>query len=305
MKVVVTGAGGFVGGHTVEALSARGHKVVGLLRGKVPEALHASDGISYVGGVDVTDPSTLSPEYFGGADAVVHLVGIIAEQPPLQTFARIHVQGTRNVVEAARKAGVERIVYLSAIGAKPDAAAEYSRTKYAAEQIVMASGLAYTILRPSIILGKDGDFGAQMKDLVQHGGLPFKLPVPVIPVPGSGDNLFQPLYVNDLTTCIALSVVGSQAENKTIEVGGSTRVSFNKVIQAFETAEHVAKPLVHLPLDLLSLVAPIVEKLPKPPFTGDQLKNLRIDNVADLELMRSAFGFEPIGFPEEMQKLYS
>ncbi len=305
MKVVVTGAAGFVGGHTVAALVSRGHKVIGLLRGKVPAELQDSDGAEYFGGVDVTDPSTLSPEHFDGADAIVHLVGIIAEQPPLQTFARIHVQGTRNVVEAARKAGVKRIVYLSAIGAKPDAAAEYSRTKYAAEQIVQASGIAYTILRPSIILGKNGEFAAQMKELVRYGGLPFKLPVPVIPVPGSGDNLFQPLFVDDLTACIAMSVSGPQSENKTIEVGGAARVSFNQVVEAFESAEQVKKPLLHLPLDLLSLVAPIVEKLPKPPFSGDQLKNLRIDNVADLEPMRATFGFEPIGFPEEMQKLYS
>ena len=295
MKVVVTGAAGFVGGHTVAALIADGHKVVGLLRGMVPAELQASAGAEYFGGVDVTDPSTLAPEYFDGADAVVHLVGIIAEQPPLQTFARIHVQGTRNVIGAAHKAGVKRIVYLSAIGAKPDAAAEYSRTKYAAEQIVQASGVAYTILRPSIILGKNGEFAAQMKDLARYGGLPFKLPVPLIPVPGSGDNLFQPLYVDDLTTCIAQSVSGPQAENKIIEVGGATRISFNQVIKAFETAEQIKKPLLHLPLDLLTLVAPIVEKLPKPPFTGDQLKNLRIDNVADLEPMRAAFGFEPIG----------
>ncbi len=305
MKVVVTGAAGFVGRHTVDALVSRGHSIVGLLRGKVPNSGTPPEHIHYIEGVDITDPSTLTPECFSGADAVVHLVGIIAEKPPLQTFARIHVQGTRNVVDAAKKAGVSRVVYISAIGAKPDAAAEYSRTKYAAEEIVRASGLAYTVLRPSIILGKNGEFAAQMRDLVQHGGLPVNLPVPVIPVPGSGNNLFQPLYIDDLTTCIALSLSGPQAENQTIEVGGAARVSFNQVIQAFAAAEKVSKPLLHLPLPLLSLVAPVVEKLPKPPFTGDQLKNLKIDNVADLAPMRAAFQIEPIAFEEQIQKIYA
>ena len=109
-----------------------------------------------------------------GVDAIIHLVGIIQEVPKKgQTFQRIHVEGTRNVVDEALRAGFDgRFVYMSALGSSANAPAEYSRTKYQAERIVIGSKLPYTIFRPSLILGADGEFLAQMKDLILHGGLP-------------------------------------------------------------------------------------------------------------------------------------
>ena len=130
-------------------------------------------------GVDVGLSTSLTMEMFSDVDAIVHLVGIIQEAGAEQTFQRIHVYGTENVIDVAKRAGVHgRFVYMSAIGSSPDAPAEYSRTKFAAEQAVQSSGLPYTIFRPSLVIGPDGEFVAQMGDLVKHGGLPFADPVP-------------------------------------------------------------------------------------------------------------------------------
>ena len=300
MKVLVTGASGFVGSHAVQALVEASRSVVGAAR-SLPKRSRFVAEAHYVSGVDVGDPATLTPALFDGIDAVVHLVGIIREKGPSQTFRRIHVDGTRNVVEAARRSGsVRKIVFISAIGASLDAPAEYSRTKAQAEAIVAAGGIDYVILRPSIILGAGGEFSEQIKDLVLHGGLPVRLPFPFIPVPGSGRNLFQPVHAGDLMRCIAASLATNAADNSIVEIGGSTRVSFEQILDSFAHRLGVRKPKLHAPVPLLMLVAPLMELLPTPPVTRDQLRNLSRDNICDIDGMREKFGVSPLSFEQAM-----
>lgn len=305
MKVVVTGATGFLGNHTVSALSDAGHCVIGLGR-KEPAPSRRVEGVLYRTGVDVGDVDTLAPGSFEGAEAVVHLVGIIQERGSDQTFGRIHVDGTRNVLARAKEAGsVRKFVYISAIGADGDAPSEYSQTKAQAERLVRESGLPFTILRPSIILGEDGEFVSQIGDLVRSGGLPVKLPFPVIPVPGSGRNLFQPIYVDDLTACITAAVKPGIAVGQAVEVGGANQVSFNGLLDGFAHHLGVRKPKMHVPVPIMMLVAPLMGILPNPPVTRDQLKNLSRDNICDLTAMRETFGIDPIGFDEALNKVFA
>jgi uncharacterized protein YbjT (DUF2867 family) len=305
MKVLVTGASGFVGHHMIDALLAAGHSVRGLSRHE-PTGNRRKAGVDYVDNVDVGNAATVTVRMFEDVDAVIHLVGIIQEAPGGQTFQRIHVDGTRNVVDEARAAGFKgRFVYVSAIGSASDAPAEYSRTKYAAEQIVVGSGFPYTIFRPSLVMGKDSEFVAQMSDLIKHGGLPVNLPFPFIPVPGSGKNKFQPIDICDLSSCVVKCLADSATQNQIYEVGGSTQVSFNDLLAGFARSLGVRKPMLHAPVPILKVAAGVMERvMSKPPVTRDQLANLGRDNVTDSHAITEVFGIIPLSFNEILDKVY-
>ena len=119
------------------------------------------------------DPKALD-DGLAGCEAVIHLVGIIKEQPGRgMTFHRVHVEGTRAVVEAAKRNGVRRFVHMSALGSRPDADSDYHRTKYEAEQAVRGGGLEWTILRPSLIHGPRGEFMRMEARWARGKGPPF------------------------------------------------------------------------------------------------------------------------------------
>ena len=300
MTVLVTGASGFIGRHVCAELVKVGHPVRGLAR-QVPIRKNRVEGVEYIRGVDISDVVTLTPEMFKDVDAIIHLVGIIAEvKRKGQTFQRIHVEGTRNIVDEAKRAGFDgRLIYMSAIGAALNAPAEYSRTKYQAERIVIGSECPYTIFRPSLVIGPDGEFIAQMKDLVLHNG-------PVIPVPGSGFNLFQPVWVDDLVQCVVKSLVMGETINQIYEIGGATQLSFNELIRGIaKSLGKPKKPLLHAPIPLLYAAAAVMEKiLTKPPVTRDQLKNLALDNITLSQDIKELFGVDPLGFDQMLAKIY-
>jgi nucleoside-diphosphate-sugar epimerase len=275
-----------------------GHFVVGLSR-KKPVGPRKNREAVYFDKVEVGDRSTLPADAFESAEVVIHLVGIIQEKGKNQTFQRIHVEGTRNVLNAARAANsVKHFIYVSAIGSTIDAPAEYSRTKSSAEQLVRDSGAPFTILRPSIILGPDGEFVQQMGDLVLHGGLPLPIPFPFVPVPGNGKNKFQPIFVGNLTQCIVNAMTFPEAMNQMIEVGGASEVSFDQLLEAFARKLNVRKPLLHVPLPLMMMVAPLLSVLPNPPVTQDQLLNLGRDSICDITRMRNILQVRPLAFEQ-------
>ncbi len=306
MKVLVTGAAGFVGSHVIGALLKAGHDVRGLTR-RMPTPQRERIGVEYIDDVDVALSGTMTPQMFHEMDAIVHLVGIIREGADNQSFQRVHVDGTRNVLDAADGAGfLGRFVYVSALGAAPDAPSEYSRTKFAAEQIVRFAGLPYTVLRPSLILGRDGEFVQQMRDLVLHGGLPLPLPVPFIPVPGDGETKFQPLAVGDLAACVVRCLEDPYTADQLYELGGATQLTFNEMLGAFARHLGVHKPLFHAPLGAMNAAAAVMEAiLPKPPITRDQLLNLNHDNVTDSRAPEEVFKVRPLSFAQTLDMIFS
>lgn len=159
--VALTGATGFVGRHVLAGLLEQGYNVRVLVRDA--SRLTVSDPRILPVHGDLFDHGAIR-RLVDEADSVIHLVGIIIEKPGHgQTFDRVHVLGTRRLVEAAKAAGIRRWVQMSALGTRPNAVSSYHRTKWQAEQAVRDSGIDYTILRPSIIHGPDGEFMQMVK----------------------------------------------------------------------------------------------------------------------------------------------
>src|SRR5437762_13145867 len=169
-RVFVTGGSGFVGSAVIDELTSRGYSVNALVNRR---AVDDRGGVvrSVAGGL--FDAEALE-EGIGDCEAVIHLVGIIMERPGKGvTFQRIHFEGTQRVVDAAKRAGVRRYVHMSALGVRPDAISTYHKTKYRAEQYVRASGLDWTILRPSLIHGPKGEFMQMEAAWSRHKAPPF------------------------------------------------------------------------------------------------------------------------------------
>src|SRR5512140_805561 len=153
MNVFITGATGFVGREIVRQVRAAGHSISVLARDTGSQSalkLRSEFGVNIRAG-DILDEDSLS-EALTGADAAIHLVGIIAEVGD-KTFERVHVAGTLNTLGVARRQGIKRFVHMSALGSRPGAVSRYHQSKWAAEEAVRSSGLAFTIFRPSLIYG--------------------------------------------------------------------------------------------------------------------------------------------------------
>ncbi len=292
MKVFLTGSTGFVGRAMRKRLMDEGHGVRALLRGlpgqkaRVVQGFNREGDFAHVPG-DVVSGAGLE-QGMQGCDAVVHLVGIIVEKGT-NTFEAVHHLGTRNVVEAAKRAGIKRFILMSALGVRADGVAEYQRSKWRGEEEVRRSGIPYCILRPSLIFGQGDGFVTQMMDMMKSAPL-------MRPVPGDGTPKFRPISIDDVTFCFARALTEDAATNQTIELGGADELTLNEVLAEVARCAGVRKPAVHVPMPLMFLGAALMKVLPNPPVTADQLRMLKEGSTCDIEPMKRIFKFEPKGF---------
>jgi uncharacterized protein YbjT (DUF2867 family) len=288
MNVIVTGATGYVGYHVVKALLEAGHGVVAVSR-KGARSSTASgkdlgilEGARYVVG-DVASGAGLK-EAAQGCDAMIHLVGIIAQNND-QTFQRVHVDGTRNVLEAAKSAGVKRYLQMSALGAASGAASRYSATKFEAEELVRGSGLEWTIFRPSLIFGVGDDFfGRVLKNLVA---------TPVVPQIGDGSFPFRPVWVGDVAQSFVQSLTNPATIGQIYDLVGPKEYTFRQLLDLEMQTLGAKKPVVPAPLFLMDIAVPLMQILgPLAPITNDQYAMLKAGNTADPTIMRQTFKLE-------------
>ncbi|QDV91597.1 NAD(P)H azoreductase [Phycisphaerae bacterium RAS2] len=313
-RVLVTGATGFVGRAVLRELVARGHKAVCLVRDRDRLAAQTrelpSDRYEVVHG-DLFDGGALA-DAAHGAEACVHLVGIIQENRLRgQTFERVHLEGTQAVIDACKAAGVRRYVHMSALGTRPGAPSAYHRTKWAAEVCVRESGLDWTIFRPSIIHGPDGEFMRMMRmfvcDLTVNamGFLP--TPFPVIPYFGDGQRRLQPVSVKDVASCFVAALSKPETIGKAYELGGAEAVSWKELYRICRDTIPGAKPwkpMVGQPVWAAMLMAKTVMKLPLLPamlrFNEGQVQMSQEDSVCDTRPVEETFGIRLRDFRREL-----
>jgi uncharacterized protein YbjT (DUF2867 family) len=261
--VAVTGASGFVGRSVVRELLSRGWSVRALIRSreKAQSVLPSNtEKLTLVEGT-ILQPQRLD-ELLNGATAVIHLVGILREAGVGQTFERIHVDGTRKVIEAAQRAGVERYVHMSAMGADPCASTGYWKSKGRAERLVTQSGLAWTIFRPGLIHGVDGEMVAQIAGWVKGRSLPFVM-VPYfariagLSATGEGIPSFpptleapvaEPVFVDDVARAFAEALERDESVQEIYPLTGPERVSWPELLAFAQQQIPNAKKLPIVPI---------------------------------------------------------
>lgn len=308
-RVFVTGGSGFVGRHVVRELISRGWHPVCLVRSgeRLRAAIEGAAPAQFTvvpGTLFDRDAVRRAAE---GAAAAIHLVGIILERRGLgrrQSFYRVHVEGTQAVVEAAKAAGIPRICHMSALGARPESVSKYHRTKFEAEQVIRGSGLAWTIFRPSVIHGPDGEFMELMKSFV-CGVVP-----PVIPYFGRGENKLQPVYVRDVASCFVGALAKEETAGRVFELGGPRAYSWKEL---YETCRRLIpggaswKPKAGVPVAIAKLIGKTGDVLDLVlgtrlgiPFNLAQVQMSQEDSVCDRRPAEETFG---IGFRDFEQEL--
>jgi len=283
--ILIAGGTGFVGGGVVRELARRGKPVAVLSRdaSKVARrfpglAVEARQG-------DVRDPVSLRGA-FEGIEAVINCVQFpnspIENKRKGWTFEQIDEQGSVDQVEAAKAAGVRRFVYVSGVGAAPDAEKHWFVCKWRAEEAVRRSGIAHVIVRPTWV------YGPEDAALNRFLGLARRLPF--VPTFGHGRQLMQPLFVDDLGRLLANALERTQADNRAFEVGGPEQMSMDGVIRTALEVAGLRRPILHLPAALGKLAAIFLQLLPGPPLTPDAIDFITGEAVADNTALEHAFG---------------
>jgi uncharacterized protein YbjT (DUF2867 family) len=293
MTVLVTGGTGFVGPHVVHALRARELPVRALVRDPQRASRLAAWGVELAQG-DVTDPASLTTA-MQGVDAVVHLVAIIKGSPA--DFERVMAQGTRNVLAAAKDAGVRRFVLASALGLgeRSKDAVPYFRAKWEMERATKESGLEHVIFRPSFVFGRDGGVLPTFVRLARFA--------PVTPIIGPGTQRLQPIWIEDVAAYYAAAIDHADAANRTFEIGGPDAPTWNEFWQRLKRVLGTRRPSLHVPFGVMRVQAALTEKLPGAPVTRDQLTMLELgDNVVTDPAAVETFQFSLVPLDEQLRR---
>ena len=288
--VTVFGGSGFLGRHVVRALAKEGYRVRPAVRR--PDLAGHLQPLGRVGQIHAVQANLRYPESVEaavrGADAVVNLVGILFERGK-QTFDAVQAEGAATVARAAAAAGA-RMVHVSALGADPDSPALYGRSKAAGEAAVLAAVPDATILRPSILFGPEDDFFNRFAALARMA--------PALPLIGGGHTKFQPVFVGDVAQAVLRAVGGWAKGGATYELGGPEVKTFRELMEYVLAVTERRRLLVPLPFGLARLQAMLLQLMPKPLLTPDQVELLRADNIVSAAAQSEgrtlkAFGIEP------------
>ena len=295
--VTVFGGSGFVGSQIVRALARRGARIRVAVRR--PWQAYRLRLLGDVGQIEIMQANVRVPETveaaLDGAEAVVYSVGTLFESGR-QAFAALQADGPARVAEGAARRGVERFVLISAIGADAQSASSYARTKAEGEAAVRAAIPSATILRPSVVFGQGDGLFTRFAALAQVS--------PVVPLIGGGETRFQPVFVADVARAVSRALQDPAAAGVTFELGGPTIYSFRQLMEIMLAEIGRDRMLLPVTWGIAGLIGAVgdaqaflhgpLPMLPPPQLTSDQVKLLRVDNVAAAGAPGlAALGIEP------------
>lgn len=285
--VTVFGGSGFLGRHLVRALARRCYRIRVAVRR--PDLAGHLQPLGTVGQIHAVQANVRYPASVEaavrGSSVVVNLVAILYERGA-QHFEVVHTLGSERVALAAAAHGA-RVIHVSAIGADENSRSAYARTKAQGEKLVLAAEPGATIFRPSVLFGPEDDFFNRFASLARF--------TPVLPLIGGGRTKFQPAYAADVAEAIALAVDGRTKAGTTYELGGPEVRTFRQLMEYVLATTGRKRLLVPVPFLLARLQAAVLQFLPNPPLTPDQVELLRYDNIVSEEAARERHTFEGLG----------
>jgi uncharacterized protein YbjT (DUF2867 family) len=289
--VTVFGGSGFLGRHVVRALARRQYRIRVAVRR--PELCGHLRPMGRVGQIHAVQANLRYPQSIAAAlrdtDIAVNLVGILFERGR-QRFDAVQSEGAATVALAA-KADEVRLVHISAIGADANAPSHYARSKAEGEQQVLAAIPEATVVRPSIVFGPEDDFFNRFAALARMA--------PALPLPGGGHTRFQPVFAGDVAEAIAKAVDGEAKPGAIYELGGPDVRTFKELMEFTLATIQRRRLLVPVPFSVLKLQAALLQFLPKPPLTPDQVELLKRDNVVSADAVRDGHTLEALGIVPE------
>lgn len=291
--ITIVGGSGFLGRYIVQALAKRGYRIRVAVRR--PERAGHLQPLGMVGQIQVVQGNVRFPASIAaactGAKVVINLVGILHETSR-QTFEGVHAFGAEAVARAARDAGAAQLIHVSAIGADPESESAYARSKAEGEQRVRAAFPEAVILRPSVVFGPEDEFFNRFAGMARL--------MPVLPLIGGGHTRLQPVYVGDIGKAATALVDSGAGAGNLFELGGPEIFTLREVFEYVLRVTQRRRILAPLPFAAARFKATLLQLLPNPLLTTDQVTLLQYDNVVSEAAQREhrtfeAFGIEPMG----------
>ncbi len=289
--VTVFGGSGFLGRHVVQALARRYFRIrVAVRRPDLAGHLQPLGRVGQIHAVqaNLRDPASVAAAV-RGASIVINLVGILFERGR-QRFEAIQAMGAGTVAQAAAARGAH-MIHVSAIGADEHSTSLYARSKAHGEKLVLAATPEASIFRPSVLFGPDDDFFNKFASLARF--------LPALPLVGGGHTRFQPVFAGDVASAIAKAAVGETRPGTVYELGGPEVFTFRQLMDYVLATTQRHRFLVPLPFPVARMQASLLQLLPKPLLTPDQVELLRTDNVVSETAEREGRTLTGLGIQAE------
>jgi uncharacterized protein YbjT (DUF2867 family) len=296
MKILVTGGTGIIGQGVIPALLDAGHSIRILSRKAEEESKQWIGNIEPFA-ADVSDAASLQ-NAADDCDAVVHIAGIVQESLPEQTFSKVNVQGTANILAEAARGNVRRFIFVSSLGSETGTS-DYHQSKKAAEELVQQFSREWIILRPSTIYGPGDEVISKLLTMVRT--------LPAMPIIDLGNDRFQPVWYEDFGKVVARSVEMQGIENRIFELGGSEVTTMSDVVNHLETITGRTLVKIPLPSFVAELAAEVAEKAEIPfPIDESKLKMLKEENFVSEDgrsALTDVFSITPISLHQSLKIL--
>ena len=295
--VVVTGASGYLGSHITRLLVQAGYPVRAMVRNRLTaqkEGRLAGLEVEWLE-ADVTRPDTLTPAV-QGATAIVHTVAIAIEKGG-RTYEQVNYQGTVNLVDAMKTAGVNRLIYISQVGADANLPYRFLASKGKAQNYVSASGLDWTAFQPSVIWGPEDEFANSFARLIPL--TPF-----IFPIVGDETARFQPVWVDDVASSVLKTLDDKATVGMIYQLGGPEVLVLGEIERRTMNALGSRRWFIRFPMPLLKVFVALMEMLlPNPPVTHSLLELLAVSNVTTQNAIKQ-FVSQPRPFTAENASVY-